>query len=620
MDNRRCCTGLVTACLMLTLTSLSQAEEGKDEIAAVEFLGTVDCYWHPEAQKAVIQSLLSDPREPVRYAAAGALREQLQRGKPPLEPLYGWRNVPDPLIATQIARLGTFQKPLTAEQLMDRYSERKFQQEQKKGASRGDTDRGNCNEEVTAALSKVAFKQDDAGCYYEPSERIRQHVEKTLLLCVDRMVKGAPRPAPVEPPEPGEPPKPGEPPTPDTPAPDVAQPPPDAQVTADDFAYSELLPRSYGNISFIPGRADTANRFNFFDNMGAEPNSRAYCAYQSVVGQNNAIFVTGQNEELFSILGTESGRRAFISFTGFGSGYGNTNSGGDLAVDPTDPNSAQELEDLYLAFNTGRTRAFTVAPDTNLYRFGFEYALTMDFSVAMQAQYVTPLGDVEQPDMFSNPLIQLKHVFYRADGTTLSGIFGIQPQIPHPEFAIVEKTSRVLPGLLAYHAIDEDQKWFIQGGTGFNLPTVSSNIKTWDYVLGLGHWLYRHDSVMSRSKPPANKLLLGIIPEVDVIGKHIIGKNEVTGIFDLSAQPPQTADGTRSPVDGTRTIYLPQDPSRSVDQVGMIFTEPRHVVDLTFALTLLFRNDIHVTTGLSVPVTGGAARELEFIASFNYGF
>jgi hypothetical protein len=52
-----------------------QASEAgaKARVAAVEYLGTVDCKRWPEAQKALINALLEDPNECVRFAAAKAL-------------------------------------------------------------------------------------------------------------------------------------------------------------------------------------------------------------------------------------------------------------------------------------------------------------------------------------------------------------------------------------------------------------------------------------------------------------------------------------------------------------------------------------------------------------------
>ena len=44
--------------------------DAKARVAAIEYLGTVDCSRWPEAKKALINGLRQDPNECVRFAAA----------------------------------------------------------------------------------------------------------------------------------------------------------------------------------------------------------------------------------------------------------------------------------------------------------------------------------------------------------------------------------------------------------------------------------------------------------------------------------------------------------------------------------------------------------------------
>ena len=140
----------------------------------------------------------------------------------------------------------------------------------------------------------------------------------------------------------------------------------------------------------------------------------------------------------------------------------------------------------------------------------------------------------------------------------------------------------------------------------------------------LRHFLYKHESLEVWSEPgdTTNAILLGIVPQFEVLGKHIMGSNTVTGLFDLSTGAPRTADGTLNPGDGTSTIYLPQylPELRAVEETALFFEEPRHVVDLTMSVTLLFTQQIDFTMGISVPVTGGSARQLEFLTYVNKSF
>ena len=577
-----CLVCLLSLCLGQSLVA---DDPTQDDIQAIEFLGAADAAWYPETQDVLINHMLKDPREEVRFAAVKAITRQLQRGKPPLDvtALYGWRDLPDPLIWDQLGLLLTFSTPDPLEGLLESYQERKFQKDQQRFQHRRDTHRDTANEKVKRALL-TTHNQKVNGLFVEPSARIRHAAGRALLLCQNVQIRYDTEPTPEE--------------------------------------LEETFQRSRRRRITRPGgRADTANRLNLFDNMSAEPETRAWLGFQHVVGQNNAIVITQQNAQLFSILKRETGRRLFIGYTGFGSGDGTAGGGGDVTVNPADPGSETELQDLYLLHNAGRTSAFLRNPNTNLYRAGFEYAVTSDFGVAVQAQYVTPLDDVEQPDMFSNPIVQMKHVLYRDDETILTGLFAVSPQIPTPDFAIAEDTTRLSPGLGLNHTPKED--WFLWAVTGFSFPTDSDQIKTWDYGLGLGRWIYKHESLEPwYDGEDSNALLLGVVPQFEVLGKHIIGSNTVTGLFDLSSGTPQTALGTWNPADGTRTIYLPQDLPllTPIEETVLLFEEPRHVVDLTLSVTLLFTQDIDFSLGISVTVTGGNSRALEFLTYLNKSF
>ena len=49
------------------------ADPAKDDITAIEFLGETDSASHPESQAILIDHLLKDPREAVRFAAVKAI-------------------------------------------------------------------------------------------------------------------------------------------------------------------------------------------------------------------------------------------------------------------------------------------------------------------------------------------------------------------------------------------------------------------------------------------------------------------------------------------------------------------------------------------------------------------
>ncbi len=578
-------------------------KQDRNDIAAVRYLGTVDCFWYPESQDVLLQTLQADPREPVRYAAAQALFDQFQRGRKPLKPLNGKREFPDRFILTQIATVGTFHEPLSTEQLSEMYAERKMERELKKYPERGDVQCGCSAGNAIPVLGWVANGKDEFDCFNEPSERVRRVANETLALLKPEVDLFLAQQAQTPMPEP----------TPDSPMPMPQRFQAQGLDNIPTFAPGGSILQQ---TNIILGRADTANRFNFFDNMGAVPRSRVFGAYQFAKSQNNAVIGSADLGSLFDNLSTASGQAAFISFTGYGSGMSEQ----PLITPNGSAASAEQLRDLFTIENsgTGRTEDFLLFPDSNLYRFGFEYALTPDFSFAVQGQYVAPIDASEQPADFSNPLIQLKHVLYRDDLTVFSGVLGISPEIRHRTGAIQEKTSRLNPGILFWRQSANDDRWLLQGGTGFSIPTGEDQITTWDYGLSVGRFIYRHESLMTGE--PTNKFLLGIIPQFEVLGKEIVGSNVVRGAFGLSSSAPHTAPGTFSPVDVSETIFLPQDPPSSFNQAVFVYEEPRHVVDLTVGTSFIFSRQRSVNMGLSFPVTGGSARALEFLTSFSAGF
>lgn len=568
-------------------------KKDRNDIAAIRYLGTVDCVWYPDSQQVLLQTLQADPRELVRYTSAQALFDQIQRGRKPLNPLNGKREFPDRFILSQIATIATLHEPLSTEQLLEMYAERKMERELEKHPERADVQQCGCSaDKAILILGRVANGKDEFDCFIEPSERVRRIANDILALLkpeVDRL-RSQQKTTP--------PPPPGSPITQTEEFPDLSNIPAPTS--------GSYLQRT----GVILGRADTANRFNFFDNMGASPQSRVFGAYQFAQSQNNAVFGSANLSQLFDNLSTASGQASFISFTGYGR---------EVAPDGSSA-SSQQLRDLFTAENsgTGRTEEFLLFPNSNLYRLGFEYALTPDFSFAVQGQYVAPISSSEQPADFSNPLIQLKHVLFRDDLSIVSGVLGISPEIQHRTGAIQEKTSRLNPGILFQRQSADDDRWFLQGGTGFSIPTKEDQITTWDYGLSVGRFIYRHESLLTQQ--PTDKLLLGIVPQLEVLGKEIVGSNVVRSAFGLSSSRPHTAPGTFSPVDGTDTIYLPQDPFRSFDQSVFVYSEPRHVVDLTVGTSFIFSKRRTLNMGLSFPVTGGSARALEVLTSFSAGF
>lgn len=584
---------LLTIAIWFLTGSISQAGNAIYDIHAIRFLGKVDCWMYPESQSVLIGAL-SDHREEVRFEAVKALNAQLQHGKPLIDPTLGWRPFPDPEILTQITRVARCCRLLTFEEIYQRYSERELAKRNQRECHRGDVCHNCCTPEVVQALSNVAYGRTEYGCFAEPSERVREAARRALLLCCDECQMAptvmAPTPSPELPPEPA----PAEPPIspeteaqpPEVPEPETAQLPPAPTVDPSTFAFVQRG-RS-GRSSRIPmgGRADLANRLNIFDNMTVEPVTRAWYGIQFAASANPATFISEQNQAFINLLANPP-------------------------VDSGDYNFPLPAltPDEYTEIFGGRPTRYVQRPDSVLQRFGFEYALTPDFSFGMQAQYWYPTEDVAQPEFWSNPQVFLKHALFRNEKNSLVSMLSISPQIPKPKFAINEDTTRINPGLLGFHEFNED--WYSIGAFGFSYPTESNQVKTFDFALSLNHWLYRHESLdRDYQGPECRCFLMGVIPHVEVLGKSVLNDTRYLGFFDTFTTVPSNPDG--------RPFVLPD--GSPITEPVFYFDEPRHIIDLTVSSTFILFRDWYLTTGVSVPLTGGSARTVEFLGTLNYYF
>lgn len=575
---RRFLTGaglVVAACLTCGSFTLA-AEQCAHDLRAVEFLGTVDCGWFPESQAVLIDTMRGDPVERVRFAAVKAIQMQLERAKGPLDPSLGWRRVPDPQILVKLAQLIP---GCTAEELQARLDQRRLSKAERR---RRDVHCGCCTPEVMKALADVAFGMDESGCFREPSERIRERARLVLTLCCDSSEAAAM-----------------------VPSPDGTMPPPTASQLPD-----TTFGRSAGGAGLgsgglggganipIPGRIDMTNRLNLFDNMVVQPQTRVWYGFQFAKGVNAGVNLRDQAQRLKSIFdSSQIGQDLFREATGY------------------------RTYDDFVSANNGVDTRFLRAPDAVLHRFGFEYAITKDFSFAMQAQYYSPLEDVGQPALFTPPGIFLKQVLYRGEDRLLTGIFGLSPQIPLPQFGIAEGTTRFAPGILYYQALGDEQNWFMVGAAQMNIPSNKDAILTADWALNLGYWLYRDQSIqpfataVQREAP--RPWLMAIVPQVNLLGKHVLNNNQVLGQFGTSTRPPVRA-GTNP--DGSTDVIFPDDGVTKFGQSTFTFIEPRDVVDLTTGVSLVFRGGWQWNSAISVPLTRGNVRPFEFLTTVNYYF
>lgn len=289
------------------------------------------------------------------------------------------------------------------------------------------------------------------------------------------------------------------------------------------------------------GRADQTSRFNSFDNFNAIPRTQFWFGYQYLDNYQTTI----------------------------------------KYADP----SLTSLADI------------TEKRPVNLYRIGAEIALSDRFSISFQHQYIAS-GDLDVAnDAWGNPQFLLKYALIRETSTTISATAGMQPQFSTSPGELHEDATRFYLGSLFYQGFN-DNRAFVQGGFQFGI-TDSNLPTTFDYALTGGYWLYRHESLNpgycnacgNSGKQP---FLLGIIPQVELFGKHVM-------------------DNRLTPTINTGLDF---ESRQSLVQAA----EGEHVYDLTVGGRVLFMRGMSVGLGYSFPITGERVRDGEFLTTFNLSF
>lgn len=239
-----------------------------------------------------------------------------------------------------------------------------------------------------------------------------------------------------------------------------------------------------------------------------------------------------------------------------------------------------------------------------LLRLAGEVTLGADTSLTVQGQYAfmdSQLGT----DFFTNPQVLLKQVVYTKPGFVLSGVLGYQPHFSSGFLEFNDRCHSLTPGMLFLLQDEHHPHLFYQGGFQFRIPLESNNVTTFDYVLSVGYWLWRHPSLDAVDADGTGwgrrPWILGVVPQVEVYGKHVVGDATITDPFGLG------------PLNvGSETTPAPFNP--------FVYEEPRHVYDVTAGFKLLLGEASVLAGGVSVPFTGSRVRCMEYILTFSYGF
>lgn len=361
------------------------------------------------------------------------------------------------------------------------------------------------------------------------------------------------------------------------------------------------------------GRNDQSNRLNLFDNMSAAPKSRAWFGYQFASGFDTGLQLTDAYK--------------FFLAGGRIDPYGNL----VYSAPPLNP-------DVNLYQNQGITTDF-FQYNQRLYRVGGEWAVNNYFSVAVQGQYYSANGDgppSSAPDSWTNPQILAKLVLAQDCDTIFTGTLGITPETGNDVGDINEGVTKMYPGFLFYEGLTPNL--FAQGGAQVGLPLDGHNeIYHTDWSLALGYWLYRDPcpcgpGACDRPHFLRSLKVTGIIPQLNLLGKHVLGNNKIIGPFGFDSYANYVITGsttntydlcdpiTHLPTGQQITITRPVAEQFILPEGFVNYREPRDILDLTVGGQVLFGNHLQLGLGYSFPITGGAVRQDEFISTLTYLF
>jgi hypothetical protein len=350
----------------------------------------------------------------------------------------------------------------------------------------------------------------------------------------------APEAKPAEPPKDGQ--KPEQAPAP-TPAPDQAQSP-----MSTDAGFGAAGAEA-GTGSTMLGRADQSNRFNLFDNMSAIPRSRVWFTYMRASDYNTGVDFNTSDPTF----------QQFIRSTDF---------------------SGTSLSSLATLFNqrTGLTGDIVGRSSQSMFRAGFEYALSDRVSIAAQEQYIVSDDLSDAQDFIGAPQFLIKFLLSRNEScnggrTALAATLGISPEIGVDRGEFLDPATRIYPGLLFY---GEQGNLIVQAGLQFGIPWGGNDVYTVDHAVSVGYWLYRADNGHGdcyggygcHGGCGRKSWLVGIIPQVEVYGKHVIGDATITDYAGTDA----INFGSGS----TLIVFNP-----------FVYEEPRHVIDITVGASFL---------------------------------
>ncbi len=156
-----------------------------NRIKAVKYLKDLDCVAFPEAKKMLVEVMMTDKWEPVRYEAARGLRDMLSRHScnPNAENAE--------MTKLEVKIVGPVNEDDEDEKGRGKDAGRCPKCNNPNcpncpAVKRGDPTchcRSCCDPETLTKLAEVAYGMDDKGCFVESSERVREMAKEAIAAC-----------------------------------------------------------------------------------------------------------------------------------------------------------------------------------------------------------------------------------------------------------------------------------------------------------------------------------------------------------------------------------------------------------------------------------------------------
>jgi hypothetical protein len=254
-------------------------------------------------------------------------------------------------------------------------------------------------------------------------------------------------------------------------------------------------------------------------------------------------------------------------------------------------------------------------------RIGFELAVSRNFSVSFQGEYINVTDAQILADHWVNPQAVFKRVFYRDTRNIISGVVGVTFEGNVEPQESREDSTAVYPGLIWHHTFGES---FFNTGFQFGLPSGSNGVDHLDYMIGYGRFLYRDPCRARYSKLYGGYGAESCGPCCDGSDCDSCGANAYRcGFFGWLRRevglPIHTVawqiEGYGKGVLGDQQYTLPVGDSDLLNTPSLTVNEQQHTFDITAGVTVLYGKGWGANCAASTNVAGDAVYDVALLTS-----